>query len=156
VETWRNRDMTQKHGDMDMETWKTENRNRSPRWFSLICLPFAHHANWSLLFVCLLTKKETELSICKRTNRTKWTKWTKRTKRDLPVYEYQPVICCEILAGVGWTSNKSFLYSRKLVILLYWKLVDREWTFAHELNNLAELPLPTWHAREWTRSYLIG
>ncbi len=30
------------------------NRKRKPRQFSLIHLPFAHHANGSLSFVCLL------------------------------------------------------------------------------------------------------
>jgi hypothetical protein len=50
----------QKNGDGDMET---SNGKRKPRQFSLICLPFAHCANGSLLFVRLLTKKKTEV-IC--------------------------------------------------------------------------------------------
>jgi hypothetical protein len=42
---------------------------------SLIYLPFAHSVNRSLLYVCLLTKKQTEgtVSVCKRT------KWPKQT-----------------------------------------------------------------------------
>jgi hypothetical protein len=31
------------------------------RWFFLIHVPFSHHANWSLSFVCLFTKKQTEV-----------------------------------------------------------------------------------------------
>ncbi len=39
----------------------------------LVCLPFAHRANGSLLFFCLLIKNKKNLSVSKRT------KWTKRT-----------------------------------------------------------------------------
>ncbi len=72
TETWR-----YGHGDMDMVhtvelkyrgiltflTTKnqTENGKREPRQFSLIRLPFAHRANGSLSFVCLLTKKQMEV-----------------------------------------------------------------------------------------------
>ncbi len=55
------------HRDMDMETWtwilknQTEYGKRKPRLFSLIHLPFAHRANGSLSFVCLLTKNQTEV-----------------------------------------------------------------------------------------------
>ncbi len=37
------------------------NRKQKPRWLSLICLPFAHRTNESLLFVHLLAKKQTEV-----------------------------------------------------------------------------------------------
>jgi hypothetical protein len=43
---------------MDMET--TDGK-RKPRRFSLIGLLFAHRANGGLSFVCLLTKKQTEV-----------------------------------------------------------------------------------------------
>ncbi len=33
------------------------------RRFSLICLPFANCANGSLSFICLLTKKQTEVQM---------------------------------------------------------------------------------------------
>jgi hypothetical protein len=39
------------------------NGKLKPRRFSLILLPFAHRANGSLTFICLLTKKQTEV-IC--------------------------------------------------------------------------------------------
>jgi hypothetical protein len=87
MKTWRHGDMeiwthghmdawTWRHGDMeiwrygDMDTWthghgdmETSNGKRKPSRFSLICLPFAHRANGSLLFVSLLAKKQTEV-IC--------------------------------------------------------------------------------------------
>jgi hypothetical protein len=67
METWKHGDMeteTWKHGYMDMETWKhfeieTSTENGSP--VSLIRLPFAHHANGSLSFVRLMTKKLAEV-----------------------------------------------------------------------------------------------
>ncbi len=59
METWRN-------GDIDM---KTSNGNRKTKLFFLICLQFAHHANRSLSFVCLLMRNEWKLTICQR---TKW------------------------------------------------------------------------------------
>jgi hypothetical protein len=37
------------------------NGKLKPRQFSLIRLPFDHHANRSLSFVCLLTKKQMEV-----------------------------------------------------------------------------------------------
>ncbi len=40
---------------------ETSNRIRKPRRFSSIRLLFAHHANGNLSFVCLLTKKQTEI-----------------------------------------------------------------------------------------------
>ncbi len=40
-----------------------ENGKRKPRRFSFICLPFAHRANRSLLFVCLFTRNKQKLSI---------------------------------------------------------------------------------------------
>ncbi len=46
------------------------NGKQKIRRFSLIRLPFAHRANGSLSFVRLLTKKQTEWSVCKRTKRT--------------------------------------------------------------------------------------
>jgi hypothetical protein len=45
------------------------NGKRKPRRFFLIRLPFAHHANGSLLFVRLFTKKK-KISVCRRTKRT--------------------------------------------------------------------------------------
>jgi hypothetical protein len=78
IETWKYREMEtwRKRG---METWtycrdvdmESLNGKRKPKRFSLINLSFAHH---SLLFLCLLMKKQTELSVCKRTTHTKWTK----------------------------------------------------------------------------------
>jgi hypothetical protein len=67
METWRHRQRrrdvgTRGHGDIK---WKTE-----PRRFLLIRLPFAHHANGSLLFVRLLTNGKETHGSCKR---TKWT-----------------------------------------------------------------------------------
>jgi hypothetical protein len=67
METWRHRDMeTLRHGDID--TWRhrdmdmeTTDGKRKPRRFSLIGLLFAHRANGGLSFVCLLTKKQTEV-----------------------------------------------------------------------------------------------
>ncbi len=60
MDTWR-----YEHGGMDMKAWslkkQRENRRCKPKQFSLIRLAFAHHANGSLLFVCLLTKKQTEV-----------------------------------------------------------------------------------------------
>jgi hypothetical protein len=48
--------------DMDGGTWmETSNGKRKPPRFSLIRLLFAHHASGSLSFVCLLTKKQTEV-----------------------------------------------------------------------------------------------
>jgi hypothetical protein len=72
METWRHVDMeTWGHGDGDKETWRHWDmdtwrhgdikRKQKPRQLCLICFPFAHHANGSLSFVCLLTKKQTEL-----------------------------------------------------------------------------------------------
>jgi hypothetical protein len=58
------------------------NRKQKPRWFFLIHLPFAHHANKSLLFVSLLIKKQTEVIHLQ----TDWTDQTDQT--DLPIYEY--------------------------------------------------------------------
>jgi hypothetical protein len=49
METWRHR-----HGDIDMEI------SYGKRRFSLIRLTFAHRANGSSSFVCVLTKKQTE------------------------------------------------------------------------------------------------
>jgi hypothetical protein len=52
------------HGEMEkMKTWRhpMENSKRKPRRFSLIRLPFAHHANGSWSCVRLLTKKQTEV-----------------------------------------------------------------------------------------------
>jgi hypothetical protein len=52
------------HRDMDMETWTwnfKKSKKPKPRLFSLIRLPFAHRANGNLLFVCLLTKNQTEV-----------------------------------------------------------------------------------------------
>ncbi len=79
MESWRHRDIeTGRWRPGNMEKWRhgemeTSNRNGKlkPRRFSLI--PFAHHANWNLFFFPLLTKKQRELSICKRNKRTKWT-----------------------------------------------------------------------------------
>jgi hypothetical protein len=42
---------------------KKSNEKQKPRRFSLICLPFAHQENRSLLFVSLLTKKQTEVIV---------------------------------------------------------------------------------------------
>ncbi len=55
-----------------MLPFQTENRKRKPRRFSLILLPFAHRANGSLSFF-FLTKKQTEVSVSKRTKRKKRT-----------------------------------------------------------------------------------
>jgi hypothetical protein len=85
METRRHRDMKtlrQAYGDMETSTWrqehgnkdmKTSNGKRKPRRFSIICLPFAHHANGSLSFVRLLMNQQTEVILCKRTKRTKRT-----------------------------------------------------------------------------------
>jgi hypothetical protein len=43
-----------------MLLFQTENGKRKPRQFSLIHLPFAHHANGSLSFVSLFTMKQME------------------------------------------------------------------------------------------------
>ncbi len=61
MEKWRNGDTETwalRHGHGEIET---SNRKRKPRRFSLIRLPFAHHANGNLAFVCSLTKKQTEV-----------------------------------------------------------------------------------------------
>jgi hypothetical protein len=55
--TWRHGDTeTQRRGDME----KSSGKRKTSR-FSLIRLPFAHRAKGSLLFVRLLTKKQTEV-----------------------------------------------------------------------------------------------
>jgi hypothetical protein len=71
METWRHGDMeTRGHGytgtwgHKDMET---SNRKQKSKGFSLSCLPFVHHANGSLSFVCLLTNKQTKI-ICLQTD----------------------------------------------------------------------------------------
>jgi hypothetical protein len=50
-------------------------RKGKPRWLSLIHLPFARHANGSLLSVRLVTKKQTEV-ICLQMDKT-----------DCPIYD---------------------------------------------------------------------
>jgi hypothetical protein len=62
----------------NMLLFQMQNAKPKPRQFSLILLPFAHHANGSLLFVHLLTKKKSKL-ICKLT------KQTKRTCPSMPI-----------------------------------------------------------------------
>jgi hypothetical protein len=58
METWRNGDMEKwRHGNGDMET----QTDSGPQAIFLIHLPFAHCANRSLPFVCLLTKKQMEI-----------------------------------------------------------------------------------------------
>ncbi len=56
---------TRTHGIKTLEKFdviqKKSNGKRKPRQFSLIRLPFAHRANGSSSFVCLLTKKQTEV-----------------------------------------------------------------------------------------------
>ncbi len=47
--------------NIHMLPFQMENGKWKPRRFFLICLSFPHHANGSLLFVRLLTKKETEV-----------------------------------------------------------------------------------------------
>jgi hypothetical protein len=54
MEMWRRR-------DLEIWTWKHQNGKPMPRQFFLILLPFAHRENGSLSFVCLLTKKQTEV-----------------------------------------------------------------------------------------------
>jgi hypothetical protein len=67
IEAWRHGSMeTQWHGDTvacrhGHGDIKLKKENGSPADFSLIKLPFAYHANESLSFVCLLTKKQTEV-----------------------------------------------------------------------------------------------
>jgi hypothetical protein len=70
LETWRHGDMqTWRPRHEDIAIWKnwrhgdmeTSNRNRKPRQFSLISLPLAYHANGSLSFISLLTKKQTRV-----------------------------------------------------------------------------------------------
>jgi hypothetical protein len=81
METWRHRcteTWTWRHEDMDMDgdmelIYQTKNGKQKPMPFSFICLVFAHRANGSLSFINFLTKKQTELSVCKRTKGTKWT-----------------------------------------------------------------------------------
>ncbi len=48
-------------------------QKRKPRRFSLILLPFAHRAKGTLSFVFFFTKKQTEVSVSKRTKRKKRT-----------------------------------------------------------------------------------
>jgi hypothetical protein len=50
-----------------------QTEKQKPRPFSLICLFFAHCANESLSFVCLFTKKQTEVIHFKRSKQTKRT-----------------------------------------------------------------------------------
>jgi hypothetical protein len=77
-ETWRCGDIeTWRHGDM--EKWrhgawrhrhgniKRKKGNQNLGRFSIIPLPFAHHANRSLLFVRLWTQNKRKLSLCRRT-----------------------------------------------------------------------------------------
>ncbi len=74
IETWRHGDMEKwRHGDMETWTWRhqTENRKWMPRRFSLIRLPFAHHANGSLSILWRRNKRK--LSVCKQTKQTKET-----------------------------------------------------------------------------------
>jgi hypothetical protein len=84
VETWRHGQGKHGYGDMDMESWtwshghmeswnyckilgnsdfltKILDGKRKPRRFSSIRSLFAHHANGSLSFAHLLTKKQTEV-----------------------------------------------------------------------------------------------
>jgi hypothetical protein len=57
---WRNGDMeTYRHGHIDI----TQKGKTEAQTIFLICSQLAHHANGSLLFVRLLTKKQTEI-IC--------------------------------------------------------------------------------------------
>jgi hypothetical protein len=44
-----------------MLSFQKENGKRKPRQFFLIRLPFAHHANGSVSFIRLFTKKQTEV-----------------------------------------------------------------------------------------------
>ncbi len=77
METWKHGDIDMRHGNM--KKWRHVHNNidlknsifkGKPRQFSLICLPFAHCANRSLLFVFLLTKKQTKvIRLQTRTNR---------------------------------------------------------------------------------------
>jgi hypothetical protein len=46
---------------MGMDTWQLKNGKLKPWRLSLIRFPFAHHANGSLAFVRLLTKKQAEV-----------------------------------------------------------------------------------------------
>ncbi len=62
METWKCWDMyieTWNYGEM--ETWRHGTGTRKLRWFPLIRLLFAHHVNGLLLFVHLLTQKQTEV-----------------------------------------------------------------------------------------------
>ncbi len=74
---WRNSgnmvSWTWRYGDIDIthDTWrhgilKNLNGKQKPRRFSLIRLTFTHCANGSLSFVCLLTKKRTEVILLRR------------------------------------------------------------------------------------------
>jgi hypothetical protein len=65
MEKWRHRHETWKHGHRDKVKQKTE----AYATF-LNPLPFAHRGNKNLSFVRLITKKQTELSVCKRTKQT--------------------------------------------------------------------------------------
>jgi hypothetical protein len=66
VESW-----TWRHGDMDMERSKGKSK---PRQFSLIHIPFAHHAKNRNFVICpFVAEEQRKLSVCKQT------KWTKRT-----------------------------------------------------------------------------
>jgi hypothetical protein len=68
VETWKHGVMEiWRHGDMDMET---SNGKRKPRRFSLVRLPFAHHAKGSLLFVRFDEEIGLTLSVRKQTKGT--------------------------------------------------------------------------------------
>jgi hypothetical protein len=74
VETWRHGQGEHGYGDMDMESWnyckilgnsdfltKILDGKRKPRRFSSVRSLFAHHANGSLSFAHLLTKKQTDV-----------------------------------------------------------------------------------------------
>jgi hypothetical protein len=67
----------EKWGHRDIETWKHQTENRSPGYFPLIRLLFAHCTNGSLSLVRLLTKKQT-VAIRLQTDST--------DKKHLPLY----------------------------------------------------------------------
>jgi hypothetical protein len=59
-----------------MLPFQTENEERKPGRFSLICLLIAHCAKGSLSFVRLFTKKQIVVITYKPTKCTKWNKQT--------------------------------------------------------------------------------
>jgi hypothetical protein len=63
METWKWRHRHRNMEHEEMETWRhqTENGKRKPGQFSLIHLPFAHHANITLSVLRLLMNKQTEV-----------------------------------------------------------------------------------------------